>query len=382
MSFQHIRFLLRCVALLLIFAAGSFLSSGSSAQTLPDDQPGIDDTVPVPPIAAPLTNPPNEEETAAAPAALDAAPVAAMNYQGVLKDAEGQRLTGVYDMVFQLYNTADAGAKVWGDETHNDVPVDDGLFAVVLGETLPFDVVNDLDEQLYLQVTVEGVVLPRQPLRAVPYAMSLVVGSTIRGATAGVGQYGLDIRNSGGRGLYVDGDGNGIYGVYDADVTYADEGYAGQDTYVWLPVSTAVVKYSDAAVAHVEVGTYGDVTLVADAGNSSIDLEIPISWERPYGREYKFVSATIYYISEGDDGFIIKTWFLGRNLLTGGAVSIVSNSTDQKSTTYSSYDVTPADPIAINEEKTPTNIQIEADLDAAGNFVRIYAVRLRLRSHL
>lgn len=382
MSFQRIRFLLRSVALLLIIVAGSFVSSGSFAQALPDDQPGVDDTVPVPPIAAPLTNPPNEEEAAAAPAALDAAPIAAMNYQGVLKDAEGQRLTGVYDMVFQLYNASPGGAKVWGDETHNDVPVDDGLFAVVLGETLPFDIVNDFDEQLYLQVTVDGVVLPRQPLRAVPYAMGLVVGSTIRGATASVGQYGLDVRNGLGRGLYVDGHGDSIYGVYDADVTYADEGYAGQDTYVWLPVSTAVVKHSDTAVAHVEVGTYGDATLVADAGNNSIDLEIPILWERPYGREYKLVSATVYYISEGNDGFIAKTWLLGRNLLTGAAVSIVSNSTDQKSTTYSSFDLTPADPIVITEEKTPTNIQIEADLDAAGNFVRIYAVRLRLRSRL
>jgi hypothetical protein len=384
MTSRRIRFLFRGLALLLLFTVSSTIVSSSLAQDLSDDLPGVDDTVPVPPVDEPITNPPNEEEAAVEPAVFLAAPAALMNYQGVLKDADGRRLTGVYDMVFRLFTAAPTGGtKVWGDETHTDVPVDDGLFAVVLGETLAFDVYSDFDRQLYLEVVVDGVVLPRQPLRAVPYALGLLPGATIRGSTPSIGQYGLDIRNGGGRGLFADGVGDDIYSIYSADVTYSDEGYAGPDTYIWLPGASAVLKYTSLSFARIEVETYGNAKVVSTIpGGGAVDIEIPIAWQRPYGRDYAVVGVRVYYEAQGADGFITSSWLLGRNILTGATVALVTDGTDQTSTDYDDYSLAIPTAIAITEANTPTNVQLRADLDALGDFVQIYAVRLHLRSRL
>ncbi len=58
--------------------------------------------------------------------------------------------------------------------------VKNGQFNLVLGATL--DLWPDVfDRALYLQITVNGVALPRQPLRATPYAYGLLPGAQIVG---------------------------------------------------------------------------------------------------------------------------------------------------------------------------------------------------------
>jgi hypothetical protein len=55
-----------------------------------------------------------------------------VNYQGGLTNANGDRLTGSHDLVFQLYDVATDGAPLWS-EIHAGVNVQDGLFSVLLG---------------------------------------------------------------------------------------------------------------------------------------------------------------------------------------------------------------------------------------------------------
>ncbi len=92
-----------------------------------------------------------------------------MNYQGILEEG-GEPATGTKSMVFRLFNTASGGSECWS-ETRSVTLEDGGLFDVMLGEVTPIDGC-DFDEQLYLEVEVEGEVLAnRQPLASVPYAM-------------------------------------------------------------------------------------------------------------------------------------------------------------------------------------------------------------------
>jgi hypothetical protein len=353
------------------------------AQEPPDDSPGIDTTEPVAPVEPPLVNPPAEGEEEAKlvePAAITAIPAATMNYQGVLKDADGHGVTGTYAMTFRLYDAATNGTKEWGDEVHPTVQVENGLFHVVLGAILPFDVVADFDEQLFLEVQVGAVKLPRLALRAAPYAMGLVGGATVKANTATVTAYALTIENAGGRGLYANSKDNGGYGIYNADVTYSSEGYAGPDTYLWVPAMSGRIKYADRSDAHVEAQTYGEIHVVSDIEPSSADMELPMQYERSYGRDYKVVEFTVFYKTTNANAFITQSWLVGRNFTTGANATLAHDGgTDRKSTAYASYTVTPATPVEISSSNVPTNLQLRLQYNAAGT-VTIYGARLRLRS--
>ncbi|HUT23823.1 MAG TPA: hypothetical protein VM492_05730, partial [Sumerlaeia bacterium] len=125
-----------------------------------------------------------------------------VTYQGALK-LDDELASGTYDMVFSLWDKPTGGIKEWGDETHAAVPVSNGLFTVVLGESVPLAprlASNPgplFDEQLYLQIVVDGATLsPRQKLRPAPYALGLVAGAGIKGAPI-EGDYALTVVNTG-----------------------------------------------------------------------------------------------------------------------------------------------------------------------------------------
>jgi len=56
-------------------------------------------------------------------------------YQGRLADADGNPLTGTYNMIFRLYDVASGGVPLWTEQWtgSNGVQVSDGLFNVMLG---------------------------------------------------------------------------------------------------------------------------------------------------------------------------------------------------------------------------------------------------------
>lgn len=94
-----------------------------------------------------------------------------INYQGLLLGDQGAPITGAVDLVFRIFDVAEAGTSLW-TETHPDVPVLDGVYDVLLGASAPITPGLVAGGALYLEIQVEGETLtPRQRLVAVPYAV-------------------------------------------------------------------------------------------------------------------------------------------------------------------------------------------------------------------
>lgn len=108
------------------------------------------------------------------------APAASTNtiaYQGRLADTAGVPLTGLYPMVFRLYNAPGAGASPLWEENwvgSNSVQVSDGLFNVMLGSltSISQSIVTD-NGTLWLGITVstDDEMTPRVQLGSVPFAV-------------------------------------------------------------------------------------------------------------------------------------------------------------------------------------------------------------------
>ena len=102
-----------------------------------------------------------------------------ISYQGRLADSSGDPITtsGV-GMQFRLYNTDTGGSSLW-EEPHTAVPVEDGLFHVLLGSTNPIPVsLLANNSTLWLGITVgsDSEMTPREQIASVPYAM---IASTV-----------------------------------------------------------------------------------------------------------------------------------------------------------------------------------------------------------
>ncbi|MBK8050176.1 MAG: hypothetical protein IPK16_25575 [Anaerolineales bacterium] len=296
-----------------------------------------------------------------------------------MTDASGVPLAGEHDLKFRLFSASAGGTKRWGDEVHNNVPVSKGLFQVVLGSTVALDPATLFDEQLYLEVEVDGNVLPRQMLHAAPYAMALTAGAQVRGATSSATQYGLTVMNSTGKGIYADANGDNIDAIYSTDRIYSDEGYSGPDTYVWLPVQNMVLKSGSVGDADILVNTFSDVSITANVAGT-VDVIVPVQLERPYGRNYQVEEMVIYYRTNSPHSMISDTWLLGRDFSTGTALSVLYDGANQTATAYSSYTVTPASPFLLSTTQMATNVQLRFDMDDVSGSVTIYGIRLRLGS--
>jgi hypothetical protein len=333
---------------------------------------------PEPPLPEPETDADSEVEGIAgtdAEFSIMAYPAKTMNYQGYLTDGSGSPLNGNYDMVFSLWDAeaAGTGTKEWGDETHNDVSVSKGLFSVVLGESVPLDPYTDLDEQLYLEITVNGTTLPRQMLRAVPYAMGLTIGAHSIGATDLTSQYGLWVENTNGPGLYVNGD--TTYGIFNHDVTRSDDGFAGPDTYLFLSPLNAIMPYN-ASGEHLS-SEEGYMMVVADASGSA-SVRIPIQIERPYGRDYLLRSARIYY--KTTEASITWAGIRGINLTNGTTPLIGGGATTQSSATFDYFDITATQDYTVTYDMVPAGITLGINMETNFGIVYLYGVRLTLDS--
>ena len=91
-----------------------------------------------------------------------------LNVQGMLYTSAGLPASGTFPMVLELYVSETATAPIW-DQSLSGVVVDEGGFDVQLGP-IPEGLVED-NPGLWLGTVVDGEELPRQPLRAVAYAL-------------------------------------------------------------------------------------------------------------------------------------------------------------------------------------------------------------------
>jgi hypothetical protein len=97
-----------------------------------------------------------------------------LNYQGTLRDPEGNPLSGHYDMLFRIYDdvTAPTSAALW-EEQHISVTVRSGHFSVLLGNntSIPPSAFDGPDRFIGVTVDPYDEMVPRQRLASVPYAL-------------------------------------------------------------------------------------------------------------------------------------------------------------------------------------------------------------------
>ncbi len=100
-----------------------------------------------------------------------------INFQGRLVGSDGAPLNGNYNLRFSVYSAPTAGSVVWGPETHNGVPVSNGLFTVQLGSSVALgDAVFEGSDR-WLQVDVHNTAMwetlaPRLMFSSTAYAMN------------------------------------------------------------------------------------------------------------------------------------------------------------------------------------------------------------------
>lgn len=92
-----------------------------------------------------------------------------INYQGVLTDDEGNVLNAPQNLTFRIFDVESGGMSLWG-ETQNNVPVNEGLFNVILGSLNPINLPFDEDYWLEIEVGILGPLSPRAKLTSVGYA--------------------------------------------------------------------------------------------------------------------------------------------------------------------------------------------------------------------
>jgi len=144
-----------------------------------------------------------------------------LQYQGRLLDAPtGDPVAdGDHTMVFRIYNVETEGTALWTET--KDVPVANGLFSTVLGDTTALDQALFNGQALWLGIKVgaDSEAAPRQPLLPVAYALGLVPGAVI------------DINDGAGSGLdadLLDGQDSGDFAgaSHEHDARYYTEGEA------------------------------------------------------------------------------------------------------------------------------------------------------------
>lgn len=97
-----------------------------------------------------------------------------LNYQGMLRDAEGKPISGVHKLTFRIYKdvTAPLPEALWVEE-HTEVTVREGQFSVLLGNTQPIppDLFSSPDRFIGVTVAPLDEMVPRQRFASAPYAM-------------------------------------------------------------------------------------------------------------------------------------------------------------------------------------------------------------------
>lgn len=114
-----------------------------------------------------------------------------VSFQGLLLDAAGAPLTGTVSLDFSLFDAAAGGSPLWS-ESHPGIAVQDGVYQVALGSSVPLPQAVLVGGSLWLEVEVDGEVLaPRQRLLAVPYALRAAEAETAQNAAGVNGLSGL-----------------------------------------------------------------------------------------------------------------------------------------------------------------------------------------------
>ncbi len=381
---------LAMLSLLILLPTAAWAQDGS-----PEDADDFDPGVTIEGDPAQYPDPEPDDEGEVQPAGADlvlAQPPYTMNYQGYLTDSSGVPVDAIYDMVARLYDAEAGGTAEWGPETHNDVPVVAGLFNLVLGSTVVLNP-DVFDEALFLELTVDGTVLPRQPLRTTAYAFGLVPGAEVEGAPPAGTTYALSVANetgvATGRGFFASGPQYGIYaretgsgdiGIYTPDYVRALGYRSGADSYVFVPGHEIIPPdgFNESTVKlDAETGGRLAIRTAAAGVNKSVYLPIQVP-SVLFGQNVTIEQIQLYYeLSDPNNSYITQVFLEQRDLADGTINILLNSATDLKGTGVRSAAFTPTD-ATLSSSTGPLTFRILSNFQDTTDAVRIYGIRLRL----
>lgn len=365
--------LILTLTVVLVLALTAALVAYAQGPEDEEDVPGQ----PIEPAVFPDDPTPDQEDVD--PAGVGAAAYIVnptMNYQGFLTDSGGSPVNDTLDFTVSLWDQEGAGAGVqwWGPEVHNNVDVARGLFSLVLGSSVALEV-QDFLNALYLEIEVDGTTLPRQPLRGVPYAMTLAPGAYIEGdddtrPMISVRQQGADFA------IWAQENGISHYGL-GADRIYASEGYAsGSDSYLWVPGSLAYMTIGGATLNPQNSGVLRVDCTATDWKWLYVPVTIP---SRLYGHDVVIEEARVYYSVSHAASPVYESRV--RKLKSDGtAEEIAEELDDQDSTIYTSF-VVPIDATSgytLTSTAGPLTVYVGWDCNDLTHELDLGGVRLRL----
>lgn len=97
-----------------------------------------------------------------------------IGFQGLIENSLGEPLTGDYSMTFALYDS-EAGENALWQETQT-VRVEDGIYSVMLGSQIPFDLSFDIPYWMGITIEDDSEMTPLIPLGSAPYALNASAG--------------------------------------------------------------------------------------------------------------------------------------------------------------------------------------------------------------
>lgn len=100
-----------------------------------------------------------------------------INFQGILTDTNGLPVTGTPNLTFTIYPDSASSAPVYWTQTHTSVPVDNGLFNVILGP-LPDSLFNQDERWIGIQMNSESEMEPRMRFTSAPWAFRAAVADS------------------------------------------------------------------------------------------------------------------------------------------------------------------------------------------------------------
>jgi hypothetical protein len=189
-----------------------------------------------------------------------------ISYQGHLTDDQDQPIDGLVKLDFSIYNSG--GDVVWS-ETHNDVPVTNGFFDVLLGANSPLSASHFSDPERFLEVTVnDGTPLPKQRLASVPYAFQADVApwDGLSGVPAGFAD-GVD-NGSNFENVIIVAKSGGDFTTLQAAIENVSGATAGNPTLVWVAPGTYDEIVTMKPNVHIQGAGQG-VTILTSAASSN-----------------------------------------------------------------------------------------------------------------
>lgn len=262
-----------------------------------------------------------------------------INFQGQLRDSEGEFLEGVYNLRFAIYDAPTGGDKRWPTgadfEQHTAVELQDGLFTTQLGsiseaiQPALFSSLNGQDRYLHVWVCTSAGAgcttyddMGRLPIASHAYAQTLALPALLEGSTADARL--VQINNAGhGIGLWVyttgdESEPTGSVGVWGETNGPTGVGIYGHATH---PIGTNYGIYGTSPSPS-GTGVYGIATANSSGGTTSYGVQ-GIT-DSPMGVGVRGVAQSLTGINYG---------VLGISLSNSGVGVAGSNNTPQENAT-------------------------------------------------